>query len=271
MLTSVRLPDGAVVEVALFGDPDGVPVVFQPGTPGTAGAGEVVAPAARRHGVRLVAVSRPGYGASTVAPPGLAHVAEQVGLLADGLGLERFGVWGLSGGGPFALAQAAVTPHRVTRAVVTAGPAAGDPEDPAALTAEATETGSLFAGLDDDALWAVMAESAPPNEHFFRDHPDLRPAFVQDMRRAFARPDGYVRDGLTFAGAWDVDLAAISAPVDLVYGESDQMVPLDNGQRLAAAIPHAELHLLPGGHGDATFGSADLALRLLTGTHVGGA
>jgi len=52
-------------------------------------------------------------------------------------------------------------------------------------------------------------------------------------------------------------------PVDLVYGDTDQMVPVDNGHRLAAVLPHARLHVLPGGHGDATFGSADLALSLL--------
>jgi pimeloyl-ACP methyl ester carboxylesterase len=271
MLTPVRLPDGAVVEIAEYGDPAGFPVIFQPGTPGTAGAGEVVAPAASRHGIRLVAISRPGYGASTVAPPGLAHVAEQVAMLAGVLDLDRFGVWGLSGGGPFALAQAAVTPHRVTRVVVTAGPAQGEPADAAALTAEAIETGELFAGLDDEALWSVMSQSVPPNEHFFRDHPDLRPAFVANMRLALARPDGYVRDELTFGSEWDVDLAAISAPVDLIYGETDQMVPRANGDRLAAAIPHARLDVLDGGHGDATFGSADRALGLMKGDSVPGA
>lgn len=247
-----------------YGARDGVPVVLQPGTPGTAGAGEIVADAAARHGVRLVAVSRPGYGASPTTPPGLAPVARQVVELADALGLGRFGVWGLSGGGPYALAQAVVSPDRVTAVVVTGGPAPGepadDPVDEAELVTEARELAAHFAGLDAAGFLAQV----PPHEMFFRDHPELVEVFLGNVVRATERPDGHVRDNLSWAGAWDVDLDEVRVPVDLVHGEADRMVPPENGRRLAAAMPHARLHLLPGaGHGYATFGAADRTLALL--------
>jgi pimeloyl-ACP methyl ester carboxylesterase len=253
-----------VLEYAEYGDPNGVPVFLQHGTPATGRAGELVEGVAASHGVRLLAVSRPGYGSSALTPPGLAAVAEQVGLLADELGIESFGVWGSSGGGPYALAQAVATPDRVTRVVVSAGGAPGSPvQEVAELLSEAEELLARFAGMDAEAFLAQI----PPHERFFRDNPELADIFVADLRRALERPDGYVRDNLSWEGDWDISPADVRAPVDLVYGDADQMVNADHGHRLAALIPHAHLHVLPrAGHGYATFGSADLALRLLAGS-----
>ena len=252
-----------MLELTEYGDATGYPVVFQHGTPGTCGAGAIVADAATRNGVRLLAVSRPGYGTSAATPPGLASVAEQVGRLADELGISRFGVWGLSGGGPYGLAQAAVTPDRVTRVVVSAGGSPGSSaQGVEELVAEADELSAHFGGLDADGFLAQV----PPHEMFFRDHPEYVETFLADMRRATSRPDGHVRDNQSWQGDWDIALADIAVRVDLLYGDADQMVVLDHGRRLAEAVPHADLHVLPGaGHGYATFGSADLALGLLAG------
>ena len=252
-----------MLELQEYGDPRGYPVVFQHGTPGTCGAAAIVAAQASRHGVRLLAVSRPGYGTSPTTAPGLTSVAEQVGHLADELGIVRFGVWGLSGGGPYGLAQAAVTPDRVSRVVVSAGGAPGGPvQEFEELVAEADELVTRFGGLDADGFLAQV----PAHETFFREHPEHIDTFLADMRGATSRPEGHVRDNLSWQGDWDFALADVAAPVDLVYGDADQMVTLDHGQRLADAIPHARLHVLPGaGHGMATFGSADLALALLVG------
>ena len=260
-MRELTLPGGGVLEYVEYGDPGGRPVVLQPGTPGTATTGALLEAAARRCGVRLVSVSRPGYGASAAVPPGLSVVARQVECLADYLSLERFGLWGLSGGGPFALAQAALTPERVTRVVVAAGPApeeAGD--DAPALTSEAAVMKERFARLDPE----TFADGLSPQD-YFRVHPEGVPDFLAELRRGLDRPDGYVRDNLSWRDPWDIDLAEIACPVDLVYAEFDKLTTLDEGERLAAAIPHANLHVIPGGHGDAAFGAADLALAILAG------
>jgi pimeloyl-ACP methyl ester carboxylesterase len=116
------LADDRVLEYQTFGDDGGFPVVVYPGTPATAGCAALVAHVAAAAGLRLVVVSRPGYGASSTSPPGLASVARDTLELLDVLGLDQAGVYGISGGGPFALALAAVAPHRVDRVVVCAGP-----------------------------------------------------------------------------------------------------------------------------------------------------
>jgi pimeloyl-ACP methyl ester carboxylesterase len=269
VFTEARLPSGPILEYLDLGDPQGVPVVYQPGSPSTAGGGVLLDDAARRHGVRLVSVSRPGYGTSSLTPPSLESVGRQVVELADLLGWSTFGTYGSSGGGPYALAAAAVAPDRVTRVVVAAGPGPRDGEVAVleVVTAEVREFAERLTRLDLDAFRAAMAADRPPNEHYFDDHPAEAVTFFTDLQRALAPYDGFARDNVAWAGPWDIDLSTVTTPVDLFYGDADQMVPLDNGRRLAELMPHATLTVLPGaGHGDITFGLTDRVLGLFAGT-----
>lgn len=117
-----RTADGREIEYVELGDPHGEPVVHLHGTPGTAGSAALLEDAASRYGVRLLAITRPGYGRSTTTQPGLASVGRDVGELARALGVDEFAVLGVSGGGPFALATAAALPARVRLVLVAAGP-----------------------------------------------------------------------------------------------------------------------------------------------------
>lgn len=273
----MTLADGRILEYLEFGDPRGRPVVMFPGTPATAGCGALVAGAAADSGVRLIAVSRPGYGASSGSPPGLASVARDTLELVDDLGLDRVGVHGISGGGPFALALAAVAASRVGRVVVSAGPGSYldvgglSPTEAAAVArAEAgdndgawrllhSEAAEQFGGPDGLSAGEFQARVFPsgaPSPGYFDLHPEMFGVFVADMHRALQRPDGYLRDNLSWCGSWDIDLGAIAVPVLLTYGLDDHMVPSSHGEWLAARLPHAQLELRAGGHGDITFGLA---------------
>lgn len=273
------LRDGRTLEYAELGDPAGIPVVFFHGTPGAAGQAAVVADAARAQGVRLVVPSRPGYGASTISPPGLAASVPDTLELADLLGLAGFAVLGTSGGGPFALAVAAVAPDRVSFVAVHAGPGVyaevkpevieDDDRRALDLAADGDVDGAMriMRGLADGFLAglrglpaaefsAALAKTTPPGENWFDRHPHLREAFEVDFQRAITTSDGFARDNLSWLGTWDFDLDAVTTPVRLVYGESDAMAPLAHGEWLHARLPSSEIHAVPGGHGDATFGAA---------------
>ena len=96
------------------GEPDGNVVMYFHGTPGSRldlSFGEQLAAG---RGVRLVSFDRPGYGGSTLALFGLASIATDAHAVADGLGVARFATLGQCGGGPGALAAAAVLGGRVT-------------------------------------------------------------------------------------------------------------------------------------------------------------
>jgi pimeloyl-ACP methyl ester carboxylesterase len=279
VLSTVTLRAGRTLEYAELGDPDGVPVLFHPGSPGTAQQGLVVADGAREHGVRLISVSRPGYAGSTVSPPGLTPAAADSLELADLLGLEEVVVMGISGGGPFALALAALAPDRVSRVEVLGGPGEHsevlpellDEEDRRAIELAgsgdvAGATAILMSwceknlgpiqGLAPEEFHLAMQRMAPPEPGWLDEHPDLRVHFEEDFRRAIERFDGFVRDNLSWLAHWDFDLGAVASRVHLVHGESDGMVPRAHGDWLAARLPQGEQHVVPGGHGQATFGAA---------------
>jgi pimeloyl-ACP methyl ester carboxylesterase len=284
-----RTADGREVEYVEVGDPGGQPVVHLHGTPGTAGSVALLEDAARRNGVRLLAVSRPGYGRSTTTPPGLESVARDVGELASGLGVEQFAVLGVSGGGPFALATAAAMPARVRRVLIAAGlgpvhllaPQHLEPDDVRALellgagdvdgavalvTAEARRDFDAWRQLPDDEFKKALSGIAPPSEHYFDTRPDEHAVFVADFRRGIERYDGFVRDNLSWLGPWDFDLADVVAPVLLCYGDADAMAPATNGEWLSERLPMATLSIQhDAGHGDVCFGSGEHLFAALHG------
>ncbi|MEY9995924.1 pimeloyl-ACP methyl ester carboxylesterase [Streptomyces sp. V4I8] len=119
MLKDVYTGDGRRLAVEISGDPGGSPVFLLHGTPGSR-LGPAPRPMLLYHQrVRLITYDRPGYGPSDRLPGRqVAHVSGDVAAIADALGVERFAVVGRSGGGPHALACAALLPDRVTRAAV---------------------------------------------------------------------------------------------------------------------------------------------------------
>jgi pimeloyl-ACP methyl ester carboxylesterase len=114
----VRIGDRMVL-YSLYGAEDGVPVLSFSGTPSTRWKRPDVLAAIESSGVRMATPDRPGYGGSTRWPGRtVASVVEDAGAVADALGWTRFAVTGGSGGGPHALACAALLPDRVTRCAV---------------------------------------------------------------------------------------------------------------------------------------------------------
>ena len=116
----VRIGD-RVLRVREAGDLDGSPIIYFHGTPGSRLDIVWGDDKAAEHHVRLVTFDRPGYGGSSVSPFGLTAVGEVACQIADELGVTRFASFGMSGGGPFSLATAAVAPDRVTVVGVASG------------------------------------------------------------------------------------------------------------------------------------------------------
>jgi hypothetical protein len=194
----------------------------------------VVAEAARSHGVRLIAPSRPGYGVSTMSPPGLARTADDTLELADQLGIGRFALLGSSGGGPFALAMAAAVPDRVSAIAVLASPGnyaevkpevLGDDDRRALDLAAAGPFGDALEvmntvadadlqglrGLSAEEFSGAIAKMGPPGGGWLNRHPELLQLFEDDFRRAITTSDGMSRDNLSWLREWDFDPASVSS------------------------------------------------------------
>ncbi|MEV0606578.1 alpha/beta hydrolase [Polymorphospora rubra] len=263
---SLTLPDGRVVEYFDGGDPSGLPVFFQPGSPNTRIMGKLWHPAAAVAGARLISVSRPGYGGSTaiIGRPTLSVAGRDVAALATLLGLEQYAVVGSSGGGPFAVAAAAVDPQRVRALGVVAG--SGPWRELADPSTEPAERACL-ARLDEGDLAGARAGMRDLVENVWQaglreldgdarldawlgDDPlardDTYRAIMADaMREVLEGTEGAVFDGLALGAGWDVDLHAVEAPTLLWYGDADEVCPVAYGRWYGERIANAELVVIP--------------------------
>jgi pimeloyl-ACP methyl ester carboxylesterase len=121
--SSVRLPDGRTVGLIEYGVPDGQALLYFHGYPGSRLEAGLLADAAARLGVRLIGIDRPGMGLSTFKPARrLVDWPDDVAALGDHLGIDRFSVFGFSGGAPYAIACAYKIPDRLTGCGIVAGP-----------------------------------------------------------------------------------------------------------------------------------------------------
>lgn len=256
----VLLPDGRTLHAydARPGDgPELLTVVWHHGTPNVGAPPRPLFDAAGRLGVRFVSYDRPGYGRSTPVPGRpVGSAAADVAAVADALGVPRFAVLGHSGGGPHALACAALLPDRVTAAVSAAGLAPFD--------ADGLE---WFAGMapSGEASLRAAAAGRAAKEHHERTaapyDPQLTPADLAALHGDWAwfdevvgpaaaqGPAPLVDDDLAYVAPWGFDPADVRAPVLLLHGTDDRVVPPAHAHWLAAHLPDAELRVVPGtGH-----------------------
>lgn len=247
-LRRLVLADGRRVDTWEGGDPRGRAVVYCHGTP----AGRLQAAlgdgAARRVGVRLVAASRPGYGGTTDAATTLTSVARDAVEVADLLGLGDLAALGVSGGGPYALALAAVAPGRVVSVGVVAGVGPLAHLDPLSVDVEAAE--HLRAGRVEAAVTRQdrVHRDGPRRVGTF-ETPELLEPWTPAGRPGVPAYRGVSRDALAVGPGWDLDLTAVRAPVHLWYGDRDRAVPLAHGVWLHERLPGSTLVVREGaGH-----------------------
>ncbi len=108
-----------VVAVYAYGVPQGQPVPTFHGTPACGAGFAWPDEPARARVLRVLAPDRPGTGRSTAHSGwGVHDYPRMIVALAGARGLERFGVWRYSGGGPYAVACAAMLGERVTKTAV---------------------------------------------------------------------------------------------------------------------------------------------------------
>jgi pimeloyl-ACP methyl ester carboxylesterase len=271
-LVTVRGPGGRRLDVLVSGPGRGLPLVFHTGTPGgLVGYGPMVEAAAVR-GLRTVLYSRPGYGGSTPKPGRVvADAAADVAAILDQVGGDQFVTAGWSGGGPHALACAALLPGRCLAAASVAGVAPYDTKSLDWLDGMAQENVDEFAAAaaGEEKLTRFLEEQAGPlRDVSAADVADSLGGLVSDIDRVvlaggFAEYiaastraalrtgiGGWRDDDLAFTRGWGFGVAALGgAAIAIWQGDEDNMVPRTHGDWLAANISMARARLLPGdGH-----------------------
>lgn len=260
-------PDGRRIEVLVGGDPDGLGLLFHGGSPSAVAAYPPLDQLAREQGLRLVTYSRPGYGASTPRPAAGRYaddVEESVAVL-DHLGIEEFVTVGWSGGGPRALACAALLPQRCRAAASVAGVAPygqdgldwfdGMAEENHAEYHAAEQGREVYEAYLVEHFAPILSASSDELAEAMGglvtpvDQRAMTADFADWLSRTFHRAGaqgvvGVRDDGIAAVSPWGFDLADVTVPVAIWQGREDAMVPFAHGTWLAAHVPGAQAHLL---------------------------
>lgn len=265
--SSVSTADGRTLSVREGGDPGGVPVLVHNGTPASSLLYEPHLRDAEEKGIRLFSYDRPGYAGSTRnRGRSVADCAADVTAVADALGVERFAVWGVSGGGPHALATAAQLPDRVTAVAALAS-----------LAPYGAERLDFFEGMGEknvEDFKLVLESDEQHRETLERDREDLRASTPEQLVEAWATLlgpadravltgriaafviestlagidaslDGWFDDDVALTRSWGFDLGAIRVPALYWHGEQDKFVPFSHGLWLSERIAGVESRLTP--------------------------
>jgi len=261
---TLRLPDGRGLGYATYGAPDGMPVLFFHGSPGSRRSifADMAEVAARRN-VRLIAPERPDYGLSDpLSGRSVGDWTNDIRILTGALGIGRCKLVGFSMGSLYALACAQALPAQMERVAIVSGLA---PLSVAGVDADRTATARALydlAGTDPrglrDALapmagspaglLATMAASAAAvdQELLTARAPEFEADFAEMLRGGV---EGIACDIVLAGGGWTFPLAEIQAEVDLWIGTEDCITPPAMTRHLASVLPHNQVFELPGaGH-----------------------
>ncbi len=263
---SLRLPEGRTLMYAEYGVPNGLPIFYFHGLAGSRlEAGVMDGDVLEKAGVRLIACDRPGMGGSDFQPGrGFSHWPADIIALADRLGLGKFAVLGVSGGGGYVSACARRIPERLSAAVIISG--AGYMDSPEArasfpvmnrlmwgLAGRSVRLTGLFLKLtisaqrDPAKISEQMMRSMPPAERAFFEKPGRLEAFISsglEFMRQGTR--GVAWDMHLYAIPWDFRMEEICFPVRLLHGEADLNVPVAVARQVAATIPGCQAIYYPG-------------------------
>lgn len=220
---------------------------------------------AEQRGIHLLSYDRPGYGGSSPQPGRtVADCAYDVRVVAEAFGFERLAVWGLSGGGPHALACAALLPDLVSAvaSLASIAPYGADGldyftgmgqdnvddtllmlEDPESAREKCAQDRLGMLGVTPEGLLEGFSSFLSPTDAAVLTD-DLAAHLIASFQLGLAPGDeGWWEDGVAHMGSWGFDLADIQVPVQLWHGAQDQFVPFQHGQWLAAHIPGVDAHL----------------------------
>ncbi len=260
----VALPDGRRLACRRFGSESGAPAFYFHGMPGSNLEPALIAEEIQQGGLQLIAIDRPGIGGSDMQPDRrVLNWPCDVDCLANYLGWSTFGIIGLSGGAPFALACAAALPHRVTRLALVSGhapigPADVEPGNQDGLVKLVAKTPRLVAAVfrrmraklesqPDQTMQKLVKSWTDADRRLVFGNPQSRCSFLLNLRRAFCQPRGLAHDIGLLAKCWGFDIspAARCTAIKIWQGCCDGLAPPSHGRYFHRRLPGSELILDP--------------------------
>ncbi len=258
--SSMLLADGRTLAFTDAGAPGGLPILYFHGAPGSRLDAAWMEDALTAADVRVVSADRPGYGGSSASPRrSMSDWPRDMAALADHLGFDRFAVMGLSSGGPYVAACAALLGDRVVAAASVAGvtdmgwSAAYDefPDDDEKTIMRIGDEDKALAwcvdhyGADGARFFDGEMDLSPPDTALFTDEAfmaAIMPTFAEAFRPGVA---GFAQDITVQGRPWPFDVANITCEMRVYHGEQDTLCPVSHGRHTAEMIEGSTLTIFP--------------------------
>jgi pimeloyl-ACP methyl ester carboxylesterase len=261
----INIPDGRLLAFTQYGDLEGQPIFIFHGWPGARLQGALAENSATRLGIRIISPDRPGFGLSGFQPNRqILDWPSDVLFIAEHLQLDKFGVIGLSGGAPYALACAFKIPERLTSVGIVSG--VGPSNVPGAddgISDENRRMARLGRRVpwilplilkrvanrrqhNPEAEFAKLLDSLPEPDRQALSHPGIGKKAKEASADSF-RPGvkGHAWEMRLFGRSWGFAMEDIQVPVSLWHGTADvNILPL-TGKMQADAIPQCTAKFLP--------------------------
>jgi len=263
----LKLKDGRNLGYAEFGDLNGTPIFHFHGYVGSRLEAKLIAEKVKEHGIRVISVERPGLGLSDFQPDRtLLDWPDDIIELADHLGLEKFAIEGMSGGGPYAAVCAYKIPERLTCCGIIAGMGPIDMGTKGMMRSnrmlfffarrmpfllKVIMKGQMKAFNNPEKIQKAMDKSAKklpePDRKLMEDAKFLN-LMIEEIKEAFrSGVEGAVHEGKIYARPWGFDLKDISPDLQvyLWHGELDVNVSISMGRKMCEMIPKCDCKFFP--------------------------
>lgn len=282
---TIRVSDGRDLAYAEYGDPAGQAMVYCHGFASSRLEAFFLDGTARKHRVRLIAPDRPGQGLSSCQPSRrIIDWPDDVAELTNAIGIDRFFVLGVSGGGPYALACGWKFPAQVKRIAVISGLGPMSESEtiremrwylrPVLLLARNAPRllpmviGSLgYVARRWPAVFmnTLVHNLVPADSLAFDKHPEIRKILLNSIQEALRQGyHGVAQDLALYTGSWNFNPEEVLTYTHIWHGVADPVVPVAHAHALVSRLPHVHHHILPEeGHYSVPLNHMDAIFRLL--------
>ena len=261
----ITLSDRRRLSFAEFGERKGKPVFYFHGFPGSRLEAKLADDISRESKIRFIGIDRPGYGLSDFKPERrIIDWANDVTELADALGIDRFSILGVSGGGPYAAAYACKIPDRLDAVGIICGMGPVDISDlirgmpwlyrqglrlaghsPGITTFLYSFSALVFRFYPERMLSILSGKAAGPDKIALKNK-ELIQVLCASFREAFRNSlRGPATDVVLYSRPWGFSLKTIKIAVHLWHGEKDRIVPPEMGRYMARSIPNCHATFYP--------------------------
>lgn len=256
----IKLKDGRSLGYVEYGNPEGKPVFYFHGFPGSRLDWLLsdFDDSAAGLNARIIAADRPGYGLSDFKHGRkILDWPDDVIELADALQVGRFAVLGISGGGPYAAACAFKISERLTASAIVCGmgpakaPGAKEgiswfyPGKPSVIRRLMLMLTSMGIRKQPDQFVSRSKEMVPEPDRLLLDQPEMVKAYIDAIGESFRSGIGGAnQEAALYTRPWRFRLQDITTEIHLWHGELDLNVPISVARHIADTMPNCHATFL---------------------------